>query len=155
MKRKFRLTSSTDFQRVRRLGKSYAHPLIVLIALERDRQIEASFERMDDGLPENSEGSVEESAEESRAGLNIGLSAEINSRVGITAGRSVGNAVKRNRAKRLMRAAVQTYISNLKPNQDVVIIARRPIVDASLDQVKSALSQLLQRSDLLIGEDEG
>lgn len=33
MKRKFRLTSSTDFQRVRRLGKSYAHPLIVLIAL--------------------------------------------------------------------------------------------------------------------------
>jgi len=33
VKRKFRLTSSTDFQRVRRLGKSYAHPLIVLVAL--------------------------------------------------------------------------------------------------------------------------
>jgi ribonuclease P protein component len=31
MKRKFRLRSSTDFKRVRRLGKSYAHPLIVLI----------------------------------------------------------------------------------------------------------------------------
>ena len=31
MKRKFRLSSSTDFKRVRRLGKSYAHPLIVLI----------------------------------------------------------------------------------------------------------------------------
>jgi len=39
VKRKFRLTRSTDFQRVRRLGKSYAHPLIVLIALpnETDR----------------------------------------------------------------------------------------------------------------------
>ncbi len=33
MKRRFRLTKSTDYQRVRRLGKSYAHPLIVLIAL--------------------------------------------------------------------------------------------------------------------------
>ena len=31
MKRKFRLTSATDFKRVRRFGKSYAHPLIVLI----------------------------------------------------------------------------------------------------------------------------
>ncbi len=33
MKRKFRLTRATDFKRVRRFGKSYAHPLIVLITL--------------------------------------------------------------------------------------------------------------------------
>ena len=32
MKRRFRLTRSTDFLRVRRYGKSYAHPLIVLVA---------------------------------------------------------------------------------------------------------------------------
>lgn len=31
MQRKYRLSSSIDFKRVRRLGKSYAHPLIVLI----------------------------------------------------------------------------------------------------------------------------
>jgi ribonuclease P protein component len=31
VKRKFRLTRSTDFKRVRRFGKSYAHPLVVLI----------------------------------------------------------------------------------------------------------------------------
>jgi ribonuclease P protein component len=31
VKRRFRLTRSTDIKRVRRLGKSYAHPLIVLI----------------------------------------------------------------------------------------------------------------------------
>jgi len=31
VKRKFRLTSAIDFKRVRRSGKSYAHPLIVLI----------------------------------------------------------------------------------------------------------------------------
>jgi len=39
VKRKFRLTRSIDFQRVRRLGKSYAHPLVVLIVLpnESDR----------------------------------------------------------------------------------------------------------------------
>lgn len=32
MKRRFRLTRSTDFKRVRNDGKSYAHPLVVLIA---------------------------------------------------------------------------------------------------------------------------
>ena len=32
MKRGFRLTRSTDFKRVRRFGKSYAHPLVVLVA---------------------------------------------------------------------------------------------------------------------------
>ena len=32
MQRKFRLTRSEDFKRVRRIGKSYAHPLVVLVA---------------------------------------------------------------------------------------------------------------------------
>ncbi len=32
MQRKFRLTRSTDFKRVRRTGKSYAHPFVVLVA---------------------------------------------------------------------------------------------------------------------------
>lgn len=31
MQRKFRLTRSEDFERVRRTGKSYAHPLLVLV----------------------------------------------------------------------------------------------------------------------------
>ncbi|MEW6404892.1 MAG: ribonuclease P protein component [Chloroflexota bacterium] len=31
MQRKYRLTRSEDFKRVRRTGKSYAHPLVVLV----------------------------------------------------------------------------------------------------------------------------
>jgi ribonuclease P protein component len=31
VKRRFRLTRSNDIQRVRRVGKSYAHPLLVLV----------------------------------------------------------------------------------------------------------------------------
>jgi len=33
VKRRFRLTRSTEIKRVRRYGKSYAHPLVVLITL--------------------------------------------------------------------------------------------------------------------------
>ena len=37
MQRKFRLTRSEDFKRVRRSGKSYAHPLVVLIVQAYDQ----------------------------------------------------------------------------------------------------------------------
>ena len=37
MQRKFRLTRSEDFKRVRRSGKSYAHPLVVLIVQAHDQ----------------------------------------------------------------------------------------------------------------------
>ena len=36
VKRRFRLTRATDFKRVRRFGKSYAHPLIVLVSLPNE-----------------------------------------------------------------------------------------------------------------------
>jgi ribonuclease P protein component len=32
MERRYRLTGSADFQRVRRTGKAYAHPLVILMA---------------------------------------------------------------------------------------------------------------------------
>lgn len=37
MQRRYRLTRSEDFKRVRRSGKSYAHPLVVLIALRSEK----------------------------------------------------------------------------------------------------------------------
>jgi len=37
VQRNFRLTRSEDFKRVRRDGKSYAHPLVVLIAQNNDQ----------------------------------------------------------------------------------------------------------------------
>jgi ribonuclease P protein component len=38
VQRKFRLARSEDFKRVRRSGKSYAHPLIVLIVQVHDKR---------------------------------------------------------------------------------------------------------------------
>lgn len=43
MQQRFRLTSTTDFQRVRRLGKSYAHPLVVLVALKNENSSQTRF----------------------------------------------------------------------------------------------------------------
>ena len=110
MQRQFRLTRSTDFKRVRRDGKSNAHPLIVLVALENQLSI---------------------------------------TRVGVTAGKRVGNAVKRNRAKRLMRAAARVLHPNIKKGYDIIIIARKPIIQSKMPQVRAALQGLLERAQLI------
>lgn len=38
MKQKYRLTRSVDFKRVRRLGRSYAHPLAVIIVADGEAE---------------------------------------------------------------------------------------------------------------------
>lgn len=41
MQSKFRLTRSEDFKRVRQIGKSYAHPLVVLVAQASEATVHA------------------------------------------------------------------------------------------------------------------
>lgn len=110
MKRRFRLTNSTEFQRVRRFGKSYAHPLLVLVIYPNDLE---------------------------------------KSRFGFAAGKSCGNAVKRNRAKRRMRALAAKYLSIIEPGYDVIMIARKSLNDAGFDQLHSAIKKLLVQAGLL------
>jgi ribonuclease P protein component len=110
VKRGFRLTRSTDINRVRRSGKSYAHPLMVLYVLKSD-------------VPET--------------------------HVGVSAGLAVGNAVKRNRAKRLLRAAMNDLLPVTIPGCDLLLIARSPLPAANVHQTRDALSKLLKRAGLL------
>ena len=110
MKRRFRLTRATDFERVRRFGKSYAHPLIVLIVLRNEMDI---------------------------------------SRFATAAGRSIGNAVKRNRAKRILRETIRPKIPNIVPGWDIVLLARKPISTADFQDVDLALIKLLTQANLL------
>ncbi|HVM71527.1 MAG TPA: ribonuclease P protein component, partial [Anaerolineales bacterium] len=110
VKRSFRLTSSTDFKRVRRSGKSYAHPLVVLYVMKSDQ---------------------------------VGV------RVGVSAGLAVGNAVKRNRAKRLLRAAMNGLLGQTASGFDLLLIGRSPLPSAGLLGTRAALTDLLQRAGLL------
>lgn len=56
-------------------------------------------------------------------------------RLGLTAGKSVGNAVKRNRAKRLMRECYRLSEDSLLRGYDIVMVARASIVGKKLDKV--------------------
>ena len=57
------------------------------------------------------------------------------SRVGLTVGKGVGNAVRRNRAKRLLRVAFDEAGQNLAGSYDLIIVARNRIVDKKSGQV--------------------
>lgn len=74
------------------------------------------------------------------------------SRFGVAAGRSLGGAVRRNRAKRRLRAVIAPYLSEVTPGWDALIIARRAINEATFRQTEDALVTLLQRAELFSKE---
>jgi len=76
------------------------------------------------------------------------------SRFAVVAGRALGSAVKRNRAKRLIRAALLPYIENVKPGWDILLIARQPFIHTDLSTAQKTLEILFKRADLLITSDE-
>ena len=70
------------------------------------------------------------------------------SRFAVIAGRSVGKAVQRNRAKRVLRAALQEVIHDIQPGYQAILIARKPILDASFQETSLALKSLLQKAGI-------
>lgn len=70
-------------------------------------------------------------------------------RFGVVAGRTIGKAVQRNRAKRLLREAVRSYLRDILPGLDVLLIARQSMVGATFQQTRQVLHSLMNRARLL------
>jgi ribonuclease P protein component len=73
-------------------------------------------------------------------------------RVGVIAGKRLGNAVTRNKVKRQLKAIMQAVHTDLPKRMDVLLIARKPIIEASFQQMETAVQSLLKRADLLDGD---
>lgn len=110
MKRGFRLNRPADFKRVRRQGRSTAHPFLALIALPNE----------DKGI-----------------------------RVAVAAGRTVGGAVQRNRAKRVLRAAMLPLLQQILPDHDILLLARPGIRGAKSSKIEEIIKGLLKKASLL------
>lgn len=108
--RRFRLTRSRDFARIRRFGRSSSSPLLTLYVLPM-------------------------------------RSPDI--RVGFSVSKKVGKATVRNRVKRRMREAVRHQISQVRPGQDLLFIARPAAADASYQDIVETVLYLLKKRGAL------
>jgi ribonuclease P protein component len=74
------------------------------------------------------------------------------SRYGFSVSKNVGNAVKRNYIRRILKEIAR--LTPIKPGFDMVFIARQSAGNADFHQIRDAVIRLLHKSDLLIKENE-
>jgi len=70
-------------------------------------------------------------------------------RIGITTGKSIGNAVQRNRAKRVLKAAIAELAPQIQPGFDLVLQARRAANSKSSNELRQTIFNLLEKAELL------
>jgi ribonuclease P protein component len=70
-------------------------------------------------------------------------------RVGIATGKSIGNAVKRNRAKRVLDAAISGLIPQIQPGFDLVLQARASASKRSTSELQQTIHHLIDQAGIL------
>ena len=67
-------------------------------------------------------------------------------RVGYTATKKIGNAVKRNRARRRLRAAVADVLKDSQPAYaDIVVVARQGTIERPYVELKNDLASAMRK----------
>lgn len=70
-------------------------------------------------------------------------------RIGLSVSKKIGNAVTRNRVKRLIKQFFLEYKLNIYPGKDYVIIARNPAAEMNYEEVKKSLLHVCKKAKIM------
>lgn len=67
-------------------------------------------------------------------------------RLGLSVSKRVGNAVTRNRIKRIIREIFHELESSIVQHNDYVVIARKPTADMDFNEMKNSLLHVMRKA---------
>lgn len=71
-------------------------------------------------------------------------------RLGVSVSKKLGNAVVRNRIRRVMKEIVRLNEARFPAGYDLIVIARKPVVDMSYQELEKSMLHVLKRASLLV-----
>ena len=70
-------------------------------------------------------------------------------RVGISASKKIGNAVVRNRMRRLIKEIVRHMEDQIVPRVDFILIVRKPAITMSYGELERSIKHVLRKAGLM------
>jgi ribonuclease P protein component len=70
-------------------------------------------------------------------------------RMGVSASKKIGNAVVRNRLRRVIKEIIRHHADLIVPHHDLIVIVRKPAVDLDYHQAEKCLLHALKRAAMI------